>query len=81
MKALFIINPSFKSIIDIPEAMPRYYFAICESRINIIPYEEDVLLDRPQTKKMVFELYTYETMIICGKVEYLPVYKFKCFEN
>lgn len=81
MKALFIIDYNFKSIIDIPEAIPRYYFAICESRINIIPYEENILLDRPQTKKMVFELWGNETMNIRGKVEYLPVYKFRCFEN
>ena len=80
MKAIFEITPSFKSIIEIREAYPQYYFAVLEEDdytfLEPLHFYPDCSPRLAKVNKLVFRRYSWETMMIGDTMIHMPKYRF-----
>ena len=81
MKALFIINPHFRSLIDIEEPIIEYRFAILEESHYFHGSNYGSIYAMPSsTKQLIFRIATWESITIKGELMHIPVYQFSRME-
>ena len=76
MKAMFVISPYFKTIIEIPKITPDYYFALMLNDRKLILMEQGYPNAQPSTiRKMKFEYYKTDCISFGDKMEVVPIYE------